>query len=57
MAHWIIDPAQKTVITYHFENNDAYAVYTFRDRIPVGIFGGELVIDFSQIDDAASGWM
>ena len=55
--YWIIDPEKKTVITYHFENNDEYAVYSFRDRIPVGIFGGDLVIDFSEIDDYVMPWM
>ena len=27
----------------------AIGLYTLRDKVPVGIFGGELVIDFSEI--------
>jgi len=32
-------------------------VYSFRDQIPVGIYDGELVIDFAVIDDYVSPWM
>lgn len=55
--YWIIDPKQKTVMTYHFEKEDSDAIYTFRDSIPVGIYEGGLVIDFAEIDDYVSPWM
>lgn len=55
--YWIIDPAKKTVLVWLFEQQDDYAIYSFRDRIPVEIYGGELEIDFAAIDDQVSPWM
>lgn len=54
---WIVDPDKKVVLTYHFEKEDSYGVYSFRDHIPVGIYDGECVIDFAAIDDYVSPWM
>lgn len=57
LEYWMIDPEKKIIITYLFGKNDDYSVYSFRDVIPVGIYNGELTIDFSQIDDFVSDWM
>ena len=54
---WVVDPDKKVVLTYLFEKDDTYGVYSFRDRIPVGIYDGECVIDFAAIDDYVSPWM
>lgn len=51
--YWIIDPEKETVTTYLFQGSeDTFAVntYTFRDKIPVGIYYGDLVIDFQAFD-------
>ena len=66
--YWIIDPDQKRVLTYLFGKGDAgrkpdegenviYGVYSFQDQVPVGIYDGDLLIDFSQIDEHVSPWM
>ena len=55
--YWMVDPKKKKVYIYRFEHNDDYDVYSFRDRIPVGIYDGDLTIDFSEIDDFVSPWM
>ena len=55
--YWIVDPEKKLVMTFFFETEDDYAIHSFRDRIPVGIFGGDLIIDFAGIDDYVSPWM
>lgn len=52
--YWMVDPDKKTVIAYNFENDDDLSVYTFRDKVPVGIYGGDCVIDFAPIDDYVS---
>ena len=52
--YWMVDPDKKTVMAYHFENDDDLSVYTFRDKVPVGIYGGDCVIDFAPIDDYVS---
>ena len=46
---WLVDPRDRRVIIYGFEDGDSIGLYTLRDKVPVGIFGGELVIDFSEI--------
>ena len=48
---WLVDPRDRQIIVYEFEEDDRVSSYTFRDQVPVGIFGGELVIDFQEISD------
>ena len=52
--YWMVDPDKKNVMVYHFENDDDLSVYTFRDKVPVGIYCGDCVIDFAPIDDFVS---
>ena len=49
--YWIVDPDKKAVITYRFEGEDipGISMYTFQDKVPVGIFEGSLEIDFQEI--------
>ena len=49
--YWIVDLKNQKVIVYVFDHDDLISVYTFRDRIPVGIWDGECQIDFARIDD------
>ncbi|MCD8118052.1 MAG: Uma2 family endonuclease [Lachnospiraceae bacterium] len=49
---WLIDPERKEVEVYVFRDPDMATlpkVYGFEDTIPVGIFGGECVVDFANI--------
>lgn len=48
--YWIVDPDTKKVIVYDFEGDSVIpAMYTFADRVPVAIFGGQCLIDFADI--------
>lgn len=49
--YWIIDPERLRVIVYEFLPEFDDATYSFHDRIPVGIYDGQLVIDFEKIYD------
>lgn len=49
--YWIIDPSSECVTVYRFEEGVPSHQYTFNDRIPVGISGGECIIDFKSIND------
>jgi len=49
--YWMVDPDKKKVLVYLLEDDDLPVIYGFQDQVPVGIFGGELCIDFSQIDE------
>ena len=47
--YWIVDSEKKRVIVYDFEHEEAPAVYTFADKVPVLIWDGRCEIDFAQI--------
>lgn len=50
--YWMIDIKRKKVITHFFEEDDVVpCLYGFDSEIPVRIFGGELKIDFRQMQD------
>ena len=55
--YWIVDPFKKKVLVYKFEEDDSPEVYSFDDMIPVGISGGQCVIDFSKVRDAAARYL
>jgi Uma2 family endonuclease len=47
--YWIIDPENETVIVYDFKNERYPLNYTFKDKVPVNIYNGDLSIDFRII--------
>ena len=49
--YWIVDPDKKRVHVYQFEKEELPVMYTFEDKIPVGIFGDECVVDFAEVYD------
>lgn len=55
--YWMIDPDRKTILVWDFDKDDEVKMYGFRDRIPVGIYQGECVIDFAEIDEMVTPWM
>lgn len=50
--YWLVDPENRTVIVYSFEDGDHFQIYSFADRIPVGISGGTCEIDFAEVEKA-----
>lgn len=42
--YWIIDPEKERVLVYNFEGDSVPVIYGIDERIPVGIFSGELMI-------------
>ena len=49
--YWIVDPRKETATVYHFEKSREPAYYTFADKVPVGIYGGDCEIDFAQLHE------
>ena len=47
--YWILDPYQKILLVYFFEGDVFPAIYGLDQPVPVGIYNGDLVIDFSNI--------
>lgn len=47
--YWLVDPYQKIVMVYFFEDDACPAIYPLDSDIPVNIFGGELVLKFQRI--------
>lgn len=51
--YWIINPMRETIFVYRLDDNMQYAVpdtYTFNDIVEVGIYNGDLKVDFSKLD-------
>ena len=51
--YWIIDPMQKMVIAYDFENGTPVRMQSLEGSMDVLIYGGELKIDLEEIRRAA----
>ena len=47
--YWIVDPDEQAILVYDFEGLNFPKTYTFHDKVPVLISGGELVIDFNVV--------
>ena len=47
--YWIVDGDKREVMVYDFDNDRIAEHYSFDDRIPVGISGGELTLDLSRL--------
>lgn len=47
---WFVDYDKGRVMVNHFEQ-ETTGIYGIRDKVPVGIFQGDLEIDFAEIDD------
>lgn len=47
--YWIVDLKRKRILVYEFEKSEIPVLYGVDAQIPVGIFGGECVIDFALI--------
>lgn len=47
--YWILDPYQEKLIVYFFESEICPVIYGLNEHVPVGIYNGELEIDFSNI--------
>ena len=52
--YWIVDPEKKRVYAYLFDVDEFPIVYTFEDKVPVGIWNNECVVDFAEIYDYIS---
>ena len=46
--YWIVDPAKERTTVYHYEDDAAPVIYTFLQKIPVGIYDG-LEIQISEL--------
>lgn len=52
--YWIIDPSKERVIVYNFTEEAPLDVtmYSFEDKVPMALYNGDLVIDFTDIKHA-----
>jgi len=47
--YWVVDPDKKNIVVYDLENNAGLTLYSFMDKIPVGIFEGKCEVDFAEV--------
>ena len=52
--YWLVDPDKKRVLVYPLEQVELPLMYDFESQVPVRIFGGELCVDFGQIEACLS---
>ena len=53
--YWMVDPVKKRVHVYRYEVEELLpTMYTFEDKIPVGIWNEECQVDFAEIYDYIS---
>lgn len=52
--YWMVDPEKKRVLVYPLEKEELPTMYSFHDQVPVGIFGGEMSVDFGQMEECFS---
>ncbi len=49
MEYWMVDPENKTVFTCDFtQDKMIMEIHDFKEKIPVAIYGGKCLIDFSR---------
>lgn len=49
--YWLVDPENEAVLVYDFENGKLPEYHSFDEIVPVGISGGEWVIDFTRVKE------
>ena len=47
--YWVVMLQQQKVVVYDLEHDAPIMFYSFEDKVPVGIYGGDCVIDFSEL--------
>lgn len=53
---WLIDPMDKSILTYVFVPETKVKMYSFADIVPVMIYNGECQVDFSDISGQMADW-
>ena len=49
--YWLIDIRKRRILVYEFEKLELPKIYGFDEKIPIGIWGGALELDFSLISE------
>ena len=52
--YWIIDPGNRQIIVYKFEEGLEFMAYDKDSVVPVGIFDGECMVDFGELFEYVS---
>lgn len=52
--YWMIDPAERKILVMNFDRDTSMDMYTFDDKVPIGIYDGKCVIDFKEISEYIS---
>ena len=47
--YWIVNPKDKAVLVYYFDEGGKLSIYSFDEKVPVSIWGGKCKVDFAEI--------
>lgn len=46
---WYVDPNKQLILVYDLENEELPVIYSFRDKVPVIIWGKDFSVDFNSV--------
>ena len=47
--YWIVNPKDKAVLVYYFDEGGKLSIYSFDEKVPVSIWDGKCKVDFAEI--------
>ena len=47
--YWIVDPKEKRLITYDFENGEKVGSYPFTENVGLAIYDGKITVDLTEL--------
>lgn len=53
--YWIVDPKEKLLITYDFENGENVASYPFTEKVGLSIYDKQIVLDLTELAEIIEG--
>ena len=53
--YWIIDPKEKRLITYDFENSEQVASYPFTEAVGLSIYDKQIIVDLKELAEIIEG--
>ena len=54
--YWIVDPINDEILIYRFEDSVVPVRYSFKDKVPVGIYEDKCIVDFKPIMKLVDKW-
>ena len=47
--YWLLDPYKQILVVFDYEHTKEATIYSLQEHVPIQIYGGKLIIDFTDI--------